>query len=109
MAKIKFPMWTLDEGLVLVRELQPDTRQFGYHLALGGGVLNNAMSCKDLDLYLLPLDDKDEDPDMDALISWLDSLWGEGESLIDARYNSKHYKAKRKYVLGDQRIDVFIL
>ena len=109
MAAIKFPMWTLDTALLLVRRLQPETRQFGYHLALGGGVLNAGESTKDLDLYFLPLDDQDEDPDMDALIAWLAGNWGEWKSRIDARYNSKHYKAKRKYVFGDVRIDAFFL
>ena len=30
------PMWTLPEGLALVRELQPGTREFGYHLDMLG-------------------------------------------------------------------------
>lgn len=103
------PIWTLDSALPLVRELQPETRQFGYHLALGGGVLNTGESFKDLDLYFLPLDASDSKPESEGLVAWLDKLWGEGESLLGASYNSQHYKAKRKYLLGDQRIDAFIL
>ena len=103
------PLWTLESALPLVRCLQPDTRQFGYHLALGGGVLNTGESYKDLDLYFLPLDDKDADPDTDALVAWLDEQFGVGESLIDFGYTSKHYKAMRKYSYSGYRIDVFIL
>ena len=109
MPLIKFPLWTLESTLPLVRRLQPDTRQFGYHLALGGGVLNTGESHKDLDLYFLPLDDTDAAPDTDALVQWLDEQFGDGTSLIDARYTSEHYKAKRKYPYGGFRIDVFIL
>ena len=107
--KLKLPLWTLDSGLELVRFLQPLTRDYGYHLALGGGVLNNGLSHKDLDLYFLPLDDRDTYPDDEALVAFLNTLWGGGESLIDARYNSKHYKHKRKYVVESARVDVFIL
>jgi hypothetical protein len=105
----KPPMWTLDTALLVVRTLQPETRQFGYHLAMGGGVLNTGESFKDLDLYFLPLDDQDTAPDMDGLMTWLRSNWGDGENLIGDGYNSEHYKAKRKYVFGGVRIDAFFL
>ena len=72
--------WTLEEALKLVRALQPGTREFGYHLALGGGVLNNGVSEKDVDLYFLPLDNQ---PPIrpDKLVEWLEGLWGKGENL----------------------------
>ena len=57
----------------------------------------------------MPLDDTDAAPDTDALVQWLDGQFGASESLIDARYTSEHYKAKRKYPYGGYRIDVFIL
>ncbi len=47
------PTWTLEEALILVRALQPTAWQYGYHLCLGGGVLNKGVSSKDLDLYFL--------------------------------------------------------
>lgn len=55
MSKLKPVVWKLKDGLALVRKLQPETRQFGYHLTLGGGVLNTGKSRKDLDLFFLPL------------------------------------------------------
>ncbi len=46
--------WTIEAALLLIRRLQPALRAYGYHLALGGGVLNRGSSGHDLDLYLLP-------------------------------------------------------
>lgn len=84
-------MWTLDDGLAVVRSLQPLTRQFNYHLALGGGVLNNGSSDKDLDLYFLPLGyTKEEDNEKrlakiqenaDNLLKFLESMWGKSEPI----------------------------
>ena len=42
--------WYLDEALGLIRELQPNVFKFGYHLALGGSVLNVGLSVNDLDI-----------------------------------------------------------
>lgn len=67
--------WFLEDALVLVRELQPQTRKFDYHLALGGGVLNKGQSDKDLDLYFLPLSKTDKCNNR-GLVGWLSSLWG---------------------------------
>jgi len=74
-------VWNLEDGLRLCRALQPETRKFGYHLALGGGVLNQGVSYKDIDLYLLPLDNgtKMDEPGM---IAFLTDLWGEGKDLF---------------------------
>lgn len=74
--------WNLEDGLKLVRSLQPETRKYGYHLTLGGGVLNKGESTKDVDLFFLPLcnpaiavgNAKD-------LVTWLIKLWGQYESL----------------------------
>lgn len=72
--------WSLEDGLKLVRAIQPGTRQFGYHLTLGGSVLNTGKSDKDLDLYFLPLSNgTPEDPT--ALVAWLTKMWGESEAI----------------------------
>lgn len=70
--------WKLEEGLNLIRALQGRVREFGYHIALGGGVLNNGTSDKDLDLYFLPLEnDSIAKGNIDGLLDWLAGLWGE--------------------------------
>ena len=112
-APIKAPLWTLAEGLDVVRQLQPVTWEFGYHLALGGGVVNRGSSTKDLDLYFLPLDNGDEyNPDYDGLKRWLDTLYGEGASITNPDYPptpGSVYRYKREYAANGKRIDVFII
>lgn len=54
--KPKNPVWTLDSALPVIRELQFKALQCGYHLALGGGVLNKGQSFNDLDIYALTMD-----------------------------------------------------
>jgi len=48
-------MWTLDEGLVIVRELKERIWQLGFAIALTGGVLYRGHSNKDLDILFYPL------------------------------------------------------
>jgi len=73
--------WTLNDALALVRALQPKTRDFSYHLALGGGVLNTGRSKKDVDLYFLPLDNNKKPSDAKGLVAWLTKEWGQPEVL----------------------------
>lgn len=75
--------WTIEEGLTLIRGLQPQAKAYGYHIALGGGVLNKGTSEKDLDLYFLPLDNKDLATNEIGLIGFLQEIWGMGTSLGD--------------------------
>ncbi len=78
--------WTLDDGLKLVRGLQPNAKRYGYHMTLGGSVLNLGISSKDIDLYFLPFNNSKvakEDPY--ALIEWLARMWGNYEN-IGANY-----------------------
>jgi hypothetical protein len=110
MAKLKTTyLWTLDEALELVRRLQDDTRQFGYHLAIGGGVINNGYSDKDLDLYFLPLDDQDRPEDLEGLLVWLTEQFGELSPINDYPTAVSHYALKLK-TADDvvKRIDLFI-
>jgi hypothetical protein len=83
--------WTLDDGLQLVRAIQHDTRKYGYHLALGGGVLNNGRSEKDIDLYFLPMDNGERGPkkDPDGLVGWLAKLWGKPTSIKPGDYTQE--------------------
>jgi hypothetical protein len=102
------PMWTLDEALEVIRALQPITRDYSYHLALGGGVLNKGTSDKDLDLYFLPLDNGSETKP-NELAAYLDEIWGVGEPIGGEGYQDMEGIIKRKYKYGrDARIDAFI-
>lgn len=54
-------MWTLEQGLEVLRRINPLVRPHGYYTALTGGVLFKGESDKDLDIVLLP---------MGAQLSW---------------------------------------
>lgn len=71
--------WKLDEALELIRSLQPKVKTFGFHLCLGGGVLNKGFSEKDLDLYFLSLGKSKEKVKGKELVEWLEKLWGESQ------------------------------
>jgi hypothetical protein len=103
--------WTLVEALDLIRGLQPQTRKYGYHLCLGGGVLNKGESKKDLDLFFLPLDNGGMG-DPTGLVKWIDELWGKGEDLwihYPGQAAESSYRAKLKYNYSGLRVDVFVI
>ena len=104
-------MWTLEEALVLCRTLQPSVTKFGYHLCLGGGVLNIGRSDKDLDLYLLPL--AGEERAWENLCDYLGVVLGESESLRKAEYADAEapgvYNHMLKFDYGTKRVDLFIM
>lgn len=116
-------MWQLDPALRIVRALQPTTRQFGYHLTLGGGVLNKGESKKDLDLYFLPMGGfgKGKKNNANGMLKYLEKLWGSSELLgknSGYGYSSNavsHYKHAVQFTRWGgpdrkirQRIDCFI-
>lgn len=106
------PMWTLEESLDVVRSLQPVVKPLGYHVVIGGGVVNKGYSEKDLDLYFLPLDDNTRDGK--AVVKHLNSIWGDWFPL-GFTPESVNYPPCPTYVGGrfsytpnNKRIDVFI-
>jgi hypothetical protein len=111
-------VWSLDEGLRLLRGLQQPIREYNYHLAIGGGVVNKGHSEKDLDLYFLPMNSTGiKQPD--ALLKFLTRVWGPPESLKnedypDSEFNKAYIHAVKffRYNKGreypPQRIDCFI-
>ena len=103
-------VWHLQDALLLVWDIQETTRLFGYHVALGGGVLNRGYSTKDLDLYFLPLcNENDHDPA--ALKAELVRQFGPCEPI--GKYNGydtqdDHKRLKFKFANAGKRIDAFI-
>jgi hypothetical protein len=69
--------WTLEQALALVRSIQPACHSFNYHVTLGGGVLNQGFSSKDLDLFFLPFGNTDSPPATEALLIYLAHTLGE--------------------------------
>ncbi len=102
------PVWTLENGLELVRAVQLGSRNFNYHVALGGGVLNNGTSKKDCDVYFLPLDNGDPSNHL-GLLGWLFGQWGAYEDIQNEHYvGESFYAAKVKFSYQGRRIDAFI-
>lgn len=104
-------IWTLEDGLSLVRTLQPESRQFGYHICLGGGVINNGQSKKDLDLYCLPLNNMSTKPNARGILGWLKETLGGWELIGGLEYGDgeSHYTWKVKFRNGGRCVDVFII
>lgn len=126
-------MWTLAEARGLISTLQPHLKPLGFHVALGGGVLNRGWSKKDLDLYFLPLDNS-EPSDPPGLLKFLREQWGPSapmRQLSDAKrffitstgvmpaapppevdypaVPGSPYTHKLKFTWSNLRIDVFVL
>lgn len=101
-------MWTMEQGLVVVRTLQPLAQLFGYHIALGGGVLNRGASDKDLDLYFLPRLGVAHRPQQ--LLIRLASRWGEEQRIgSDGAEEQGVYEYKVQFNALGKRIDVFVV
>jgi len=135
--------WTLKEATELIAAQQPTAKEHGYHICLGGGVLNKGESEKDLDLYFLPMENHGIVQSQIELIMWLTSLYGAGIQIngnmkakltndprhfgrltanntnnpnptlsdypINTGLPTSAYKHKIMFMLGQRRIDVFIL
>ena len=110
-------MWKLDNGLKVVRAIQQNCRSYGYHLTIGGGVVNNGSSEKDLDLYFLPMGgfNKDKKNDADGMLKFLATLWGYPEKLSKGGDNEEYkdmdegcYAHAVKFTTNNKRIDCFI-
>ena len=117
MKVLKPVMWTLDQALQVVRQLQPRCHAIKYHVALGGGVLNRGESHNDLDLFFLPFGDTDEPPDHAAVRELTQELGteyplGGGPKRAGApEYPNQERTFKSRYTYwtyDNKRIDVFI-
>ena len=106
-------VWNFSGAKLVIDTCQTNAKQFGYHVCLGGSVLNKMESSKDLDLYFLPMSNHEIKEDPAGLLNWIHVNLGPVESLNNA-YPGKELpfilKGKLKYN-GDatKRIDVFIL
>ena len=112
-AAVPSDIWTFKQfQRDLLPFLQAESRDFGYHLCLGGSVLNAGKSKKDLDIYYLPLGgDKPRDPK--GLIGALIARFGEAKLIgKDHKYPmiGPPYIAKLKFTPNlCGRIDVFVI
>jgi hypothetical protein len=103
-------MWTLAEAQTLIQALQPKVHALGYHVTLGGGVINRGSSEKDLDLFFIPKNGEDSAPR--TIVVLLMGTFGIPRSLRDSPDYQANYTYHCKEMLmfhdGTKRIDVFI-
>lgn len=103
-------IWTLRQGIKLVRKLQPALHARHYHVALGGGVLNKGWSVKDLDLYFMPFD---QDEPVRDILPFLEEQFGPSQPIGQTEYarnTPSAYAQKVKFLeYAGGRIDAFIV
>ena len=104
-------MWTLEQGIDLVRSVQSYSRNHKYHVALGGGVVNKGFSDKDVDVYFLPCSNtKPDQKSSDKIKEMLELLWGASKPIMGPEYpGDDNYRHKVKFVFEGKRIDAFIV
>lgn len=100
-------IWALADALKLIRETQATARSFGFHICLGGGVLNRGTSEKDVDLYLLPLIEVPQNTE--GLLASLEIGWGPSEIAFSGGDSQGPYLHKRRYTVDDRKIEVFVM
>ncbi len=54
--KVSYALWSLEDGITFVRELESKLAPLGYHCGLTGSVLYKGFSNKDLDVIIYPHD-----------------------------------------------------
>ena len=110
--------WYLADALLLVRKLQAAVWPLGWHVALGGGVLNHGYSDKDLDIYVLPIYDEERFPrgiqNTEELGVALLDVFSDGPinnvpaSLIGAEPH-ECFQVSAAYAYENKRVDVFVV
>jgi hypothetical protein len=99
--------WTFDDALPLIRAVQPVVRRFGYHVCLGGGVLNKGASDHDLDLYFLPMNNKGFNTG--EVLKFLEKTWDYQGPIGEGKYPPDIFCRMEHYTYSGLRIDAFFL
>lgn len=115
--------WTLNEAIDVIRRLQPFAHQYGFSLSLGGGVLNNGSSYKDLDIVALHFHGPDISDEV-KLLKLFDRLyynddeqrWRDGSEKYDGKEAEARATQKDTLYIFDydipgehKRIDLFVI
>lgn len=104
---IEIALWTLEQGVEVCQRLERILSVDGFHCALGGSVLRDGESQKDLDVFIYP--HKSSGEDFTELLTkvirpHLDGDW--------AHHDHKHYNDLKKVYSGcieGKRVDLFLL
>lgn len=106
--------WYLADALLVIRQLQATLWPLGWHVTLGGSVLNHGYSNSDLDLYVLPIYRKEEPPDAAIALQAVSVVLGEPVtdltgSIPPGAPEHECYVFANVYAVSQGRIDVFIV
>lgn len=106
--------WYLADAQLLVRTLQAVLWPVGWHVSLGGGVLNHGYSDKDLDLYVLPIYRPANLPDAFEARLLLGEVFKGSEgyvlaSSLDGLPEHECYAHSVSFEWGSKRVDVFVV
>jgi hypothetical protein len=107
-AEQEIAMWGLSDALDVIREIQPTVREFGFHVALAGSVLNKGTSEKDLDLVFIPLTNLAR-PVLGPLCTWFVEQWGLPQDNVTDPTPCIALRHQASHMLGTKRIDVFVV
>jgi len=110
-------MWTLERGLDVARIIERKAIPAGYHCALGGSVMVNGFSMKDLDIILYLHTDKNWETSVKMTPEdFVRSLEADGfvPISLDRRNDPPsasdgHYKQVIRTKLGDKQVDFIFL
>lgn len=99
------PLWTIEQGLELARKWEKILAPKGIHVALGGSVLREGKSTKDVDIFVYP-----HKAQMDArhilaeVIPLLD-----GDPIDASEYHDDDAKVVYCGYVNKKRVDIFIV
>lgn len=109
-------IWTMEEALIHIRAMQPDMHANGCVLALGGSVLNQGFSRKDLDLIIHPMGIGDNDSWKDNAMATLEKYGMKcilNEEQMKEKWREEVYFEDMKHVerweFNGKRVDIFFL
>jgi hypothetical protein len=106
-------MWTLLEGVTIIRRIQDSLREKGYHACLGGGVLNQGGSKRDLDIFILRMNNTNR-------VRPIECVWSLSNILQPCTYSPLrdnpdygpdadfHFSEAHRFTYNGKRIDVFV-
>lgn len=99
-------MWEMWDAINLLRQWQPVAHAYDLHLALGGGVLNNGYSDKDLDIVVMGMNNGKR-PRFDDFCGELKlvPIWVSTDYPESGENGRRLYKA---YLEGYRRVDLFV-
>jgi hypothetical protein len=106
-------VWYLADALVLVRTLQAIAWPQGYHIALGGGVLNHGYSDGDLDIYVLPIYNKPGIVDELVILTALGAVLDQNDYVepVCSFENNPHecFAYSVRFPNGGKRVEIFVV